>query len=145
MKRYLSGISVVVILMIVLSSIIQFHHHDENGNIIFAVSALCLHDNNHDEDEHSGTLVGCCHCEHDEHNCGTGDECSAHLGDYQATKQTTISVDNHPTLLLFAVLCESNFNTHNAFYTLDYKPIDKTPRIQNGVITSIGLRAPPHC
>ena len=94
--------------MIVMSSIIQFHHHDDNGNIIFAVSALCHHENNDEEHEHSGILAGCCHCEHDEHNCGTGNECSAHLGDYQATKQTSITIDCHPTLLLFAILCESN-------------------------------------
>ena len=145
MKKYLSGISVVVILMIVLSSIIQFHHHDDNGNIIFAVSALCHHENNDEEHEHIGILAGCCHCEHDEHNCGTGNECSAHLGDYQATKQTSITIDSHPTLLLFAILCESNINTHHTLYTSDNKLIDKPLKIQNGVTSSIGLRAPPHC
>lgn len=145
MKKCLSGISVVVILMIVLSSIIQFHHHDDKGDIIFAVSALCHHENNHEKHEHGGISANCCHCEHDEHNCSAGNECSAHLGDYQATKQTSITIDSHPTLLLFAVLCEPNFNIHNTLYSSENKLIDEALKIQSEVISSIGLRAPPHC
>lgn len=145
MKRYFSGISIVVMLMIVLSSIIQFHHHDDKGNIIFAVSAICHNEIDHEKHNAGGILSGCCHCEHDEHDCGSGNECSAHLGDYQATKQTSISIDNHPTLLLYAIFYEPEINTLNRYYISENSYFDVAPPIVEGVFNSVGLRAPPYC
>lgn len=144
MKRCFSGISIVVLLMIVISSIIQFHHHDDKGNIIFAVTAICCNDTETHHYSHEST--GCNHCHHhDDHKCGNGEDCSAHLGDYQATKQTSISIDNHPTLLLYAIFYEPEINTLNRYYISENCHSDVASPIVEGVLNSIGLRAPPYC
>lgn len=145
MKRCFSGISIIVLLMIVLSSIIQFHHHDETGRIIFAITTICCDETNNSNQGHIGISIGCCHCEHNEHNCDTGEECSAHLGDFQATKQTSIAIDNSPTLLLYAIFYEPENNTLNQDYDTENSHFDTTPPINKGVISPNGLRAPPYC
>ncbi len=134
--------------MIVLSSIIQFHHHDENGRIIFAITTISCDETNNSNHEHTGISIGCCHCEHNEHNehnCDTGEECSAHLGDFQATKQTSITIDSHPTLLLYTVFYEHEINTHYQYFDTEKRSFDTTPPIRKGVISPNGLRAPPYC
>lgn len=144
MKRCFSGISIVVLLMIVMSSIIQFHHHDDKGNIIFAVTAICC--NYTDEHHNNQETTGCNHCHHHEdHKCGDGEDCSAHLGDYQATKQTVLSLDTYPTLLLNAIACETAFYTNNLNSQKESQHIQSDPPINEGVRWTIGLRAPPCC
>ena len=148
MKRCFSGISIIVLLMIVLSSIIQFHHHDKTGRIIFAITTICCNETNDHNHEHSEIFLGCCHCEHHEHNnhdCGSKEDCSAHLGDFQATKQTSLIIDSHPTLLLCAIFYEPEINTLNQYYGTESCFFDTTPPITKGAISPNGLRAPPYC
>lgn len=149
MKRCFSGISIIVLLMIVLSSIVQFHHHDKSGRIIFAITTICCNEtNNHNSHEHTRITLGCCHCEHHEHNnhdCGSKEDCSAHLGDFQATKQTSLIIDSHPTLLLCAIFYEPEINTLNQYYGTESCFFDTTPPITKGAISPNGLRAPPYC
>ncbi len=144
MKRCFSGISIVVLLMIVMSSIIQFHHHDDKGNIIFAVTAICCNDT--DEHHNNQETTGCNHCHHHEdHKCGDGEDCSAHLGDYQATKQTVLSLDTYPTLLLSAIISESPICISNIDYQKENPNTQLNTSINEGVRWTIGLRAPPYC
>lgn len=144
MKKSFSSISMIVILMIVMSSIIQFHHHDNNGNIIFAVTTICCDEGNSHHYHRSHT--DCCKCEHHhDHDCGSGENCSAHLGDYQATKQTSLSINDSPTLILIATLglSESKLSPTN----FDCKQIyihNNTP-VLDGVTSALSLRAPPTC
>ena len=142
MKKYFSSISIVVILMIVVSSIVQFHHHDVKGNIIFAVTTMCCNDaedcgHNHESSNH-------CH-HHKDHECGDGEDCSAHLGDYQATKQTILSLDSYPTLLLNAITYESTPCIIYIDYQKENTYIHNNSPIKEGVRWVIGLRAPPYC
>lgn len=142
MKKFFSGISIIVILMIVMSSIIQFHHHDKNGNIIFAVTTITCNGNvhNHSHSKHSN----CCGCEHHhDHDCGTGENCSAHLGDYQATKQTNLTIDDSPTILLFASITDSEIRILNNSEFCTYITFDKNTTIVEGVTSGLSLRAPP--
>ncbi len=144
MKKIISSISIVVMLMIVMSSIIQFHHHDDNGNIIFAITTMCCNNTEVHHDIHETT--DCNHCHHDDdHECGDGEDCSAHLGDYQATKQTSIYIDNHPTLLLSTITCDSNICITNFDYQKENLYIQSDSPINEGVRLAIGLRAPPYC
>ncbi len=134
--------------MIVLSSIIQFHHHDETGRIIFAITTICSHETDSHNNEHAGIILGCCHCKHHEHNShdrDSSDDCSAHLGDFQATKQTSLIIYNHATLLLYAIFYESEVNTLSQYYDTKSYHFDTTLPITKGVISPNGLRAPPYC
>ena len=144
MKRIISSISIVVMLMIVMSSIIQFHHHDDKGNIIFAVTAICCNDTEEHQDIHETTDCNHCH-HHDNHECGDGEDCSAHLGDYQATKQTMLSLDSYPILLLSAIICESTICITNIDYQKENPNTQHNSSINEGVRLVIGLRAPPYC
>ena len=140
MKKWFSGISIIVMLMVVFSSTIQFHHHDDKGNIVFAVTALCSQEFHHQEDS------ACC-CEHKCHDnqCDSSDKCSAHLGDYQATKQTDFSVDEYPTLLLHAILSESILSVEFIASLLQIVEIEEYTASADGVYSMAALRAPPVC
>lgn len=102
MNKWFSGISIVVMLVVVASSVIQFHHHDDEGNIIWGVTSLLCGSHSNDDacghkhhlpTEHGGH---CCCGNHQGHSCGTGDNCTVHLGDYQIAKQTSLSLDDFP-------------------------------------------------
>ena len=141
MKKWFSGISIIVMLMVVFSSIIQFHHHDDKGNIVFAITALCSQEAHHQENS------ACCHCEHKCHDnqCDSSDKCSAHLGDYQATKQTDFSVDEYPTLLLHAILSESIQSVDFFASLLQIVELKEYTSSTDGVYSMAALRAPPVC
>ena len=143
MKKCASSISIIVILMIVLSSIIQFHHHDNKGNIVFSVSSICSN-KNHKHSDIYGILAKCCHCTHHEngHKCGNNENCSAHLGDYQATKQTYLSINDIPTLLISAIIDNSHIYLP-IFDSQSFKFHNTIIPIYKGIINHVGLRAPP--
>ena len=145
MKRFFSGISIIVLLMIVVSSIVQFHHHDVKGNIIFAVTTICCDDAN-EQIHNQDALTGCNHCHHhDDHECGDGEDCSAHLGDYQATKQTVLSLDTYPTLLFNTIVYESTSYIVKSNSQKENLYIQGDTPINEGVRWVTGLRAPPYC
>lgn len=141
MKKWFSGISIIVMLMIVFSSIIQFHHHDDKGNIVFAVTALCCQDAHHQDNN------SCCHSEHKCHDneCESSDVCSAHLGDYQATKQTDFSIEEFPILLLHAILSVSIDSVDSFASLLQIVKIEEYTASADGVYSMAALRAPPVC
>lgn len=148
MNKWFSSISIVVMLMVVAGSVIQFHHHDYEGNIIWGVTSLlcgshsddaCGH-NHHESMEHGDH---CCCCNHQGHSCGTGDNCTVHLGDYQIAKQTTLSPDDFPTTLFVAIFLDSvELISISDFYcNITYN--NPNPHTHTGVINVASLRAPP--
>ena len=143
MKKVLSSISIVVLLMIVMSSIVQFHHHDFKGNIVFAVTTMCCDNSN--EGHHSHEKSSCHHCHHEDHECDNGEDCSAHLGDYQATKQTLLSFESYPTLLSFATICKSTIYNSKHYFCKEISHFKRSIPLIDGVSRTIGLRAPPFC
>lgn len=149
MAKWFSGISVIVLLMIVASSIIQFHHHDDKGNIVWGVTALVDCESTHDSaHNHPTTKSHKCHCScgtHNDNNCGSGEECTAHLGDYQIAKQTILLAKDFPIALFTAIICENiDFSATTNHYT-NLISIDHTPLICAGIYCVASLRAPPMC
>ena len=127
--------------MIVFSSVIQFHHHDEKGNIVFAVTALCGHVAHHQDGN------TCCHSDHKCHDndCQSSDKCSAHLGDYQATKQNDFSIEEFPTIQLHAILSVSIKSVDFFASVLQIIEIEEYTTSADGVYSMAALRAPPVC
>jgi len=149
MNKWLSGISVIVLLMIVMSSIIQFHHHDDKGNIIFAVTILgCEHDHNNEHDIHCCDTDTYRHCKCDHNHCNndcSGNKCTAHLGDYQAVKQTNISQASFPTILFTAIINELSSILSFSIDDSTNSYIQLITHLSEGVLNASSLRAPPTC
>lgn len=149
MNKWFSGISIVVLLVVVASSVIQFHHHDDEGNIIWGVTSLLCGSHSNDDacghkhhlpTEHGGH---CCCGNHQGHSCGTGDNCTVHLGDYQIAKQTSLSLDDFPTTLFVAIFLNTVelISISDLYCDLTYN--NPNPHTHNGVINVASLRAPP--
>ncbi len=140
MKYLTPVISIFVMLMVALSAVIQFHHHDDNGDIVFAVSLICFNDIEHGHCVHHNC------CSEDEHSRDCEDEsnCSAHIGDFQATKEISVSFQKLPVLLSWFIVGESDSCLKCVMECLQFfEKKDKILYIEDWVLNSLILRAPP--